>query len=122
MRNARVRARPREGAGELGEDRQVGVQPDPIQSTDAERGERPIVLEAAELALDGGAAAVKSREAGRLTRDQRVKAACLDPDRCGLALAGRAAPLARAALGVHPAKRHSPCSHVGGLCSPRRTA
>ena len=40
-----------ERGGELGEDRQVGEEPDPIQSTDAERGERPFVLEASELAL-----------------------------------------------------------------------
>jgi hypothetical protein len=43
---------PAERAGELGEDRQIGVQPDPIQSTDAERSERPYVLEASELALN----------------------------------------------------------------------
>jgi hypothetical protein len=29
----------------------VGVQPNPVQSTDAQRSERPIVLEASELAL-----------------------------------------------------------------------
>jgi phage baseplate assembly protein W len=39
-------------AGELGEDRQIGVQPDPIQSTEAERSERPFVLGASELALN----------------------------------------------------------------------
>ncbi len=45
-------------AGELGEDRQVGVQPDPLKPTDAERQQRPLVLEPPELALDGGAAPV----------------------------------------------------------------
>jgi hypothetical protein len=43
---------PAERAGELGEDRQIGVQPDPIQSTDTEQSERPLVLEASELALN----------------------------------------------------------------------
>jgi hypothetical protein len=43
---------PAERAGELGEDRQIGVQPDPIQSTNAARSERPFVLEASELALN----------------------------------------------------------------------
>lgn len=35
--------RARERAGELGEDRQMGVQLDPFDPTDAERAERPIV-------------------------------------------------------------------------------
>ncbi len=65
--------------GELGEDRQVRVQPDPIQTTDAERGERPLVLQPPELALDGGAAPVELAVAGRLARDQRVQAARPDP-------------------------------------------
>jgi hypothetical protein len=34
----------RERAGELGEDRQVGVEPDPFQATDAERTQRPLVF------------------------------------------------------------------------------
>jgi hypothetical protein len=55
------RLRPCESAGELGEDRQVSVQPNPFQPTDAKRSERPFVLQAAELALDPGRA---SRSAG----------------------------------------------------------
>jgi phage baseplate assembly protein W len=43
---------PVELAGERGEDRQIGVPPDPIQSTDTGRSERPFVLEASELALN----------------------------------------------------------------------
>ena len=43
---------PAERAGELGEDRQIGVQPNPIQATNAERSERPLVLETSELALN----------------------------------------------------------------------
>jgi hypothetical protein len=34
---ASARPRPGKGAGELGEDREDGVRPDPIQPTDAER-------------------------------------------------------------------------------------
>lgn len=49
-------SRSREGAGEGGEDRQVGVERDPIQSTNAKRKQGPFILEPAELALDGGAA------------------------------------------------------------------
>ena len=41
----------REGAGEFGEDRQIGVQPNPVQPTDAEGHKRPFVLEATELPL-----------------------------------------------------------------------
>ena len=55
-----------EGAGELGEDRQVGVQPNAIQPTDAKRGERPFMLEATELAFNGGTA---TEERG-VARDQ----------------------------------------------------
>jgi hypothetical protein len=46
-------SRSTERAGELGEDGQVGMEPNPIQAMDAERGKRPVVLEASELALDG---------------------------------------------------------------------
>jgi hypothetical protein len=45
-------SRSAEPAGELGEDRQIGVQPDPVESTDAEGQSRPFVLQPAELALD----------------------------------------------------------------------
>ena len=44
---------------ELGEDRQVGVEPDPIQSANAQGKQRPLVLEPAELPLDGTARAVE---------------------------------------------------------------
>src|SRR5215211_3004323 len=58
------------------------------------------MLQPSELALDGRAAPIELLPAQRRARDQRVQAARLDPDRCGFALAGRAAPLARAALAV----------------------
>jgi hypothetical protein len=45
-------ASPAESAGELGEDGQVGVQPNPIKSTDAKRSERPFTLELTALPLD----------------------------------------------------------------------
>lgn len=44
---------PGERAGELGEDRQIGEQPDPIQATYAERQQCLFVLEPSKLALDG---------------------------------------------------------------------
>ena len=50
LRRERHGSRSTERAGELGEDRQIGVQPNPIQSTDAKWRERPLVLEASELA------------------------------------------------------------------------
>ena len=53
-------ARAAKRARELGKDRQIGMEPNPIQPTDAQRGKRPLVLETAELALDGGAATVQS--------------------------------------------------------------
>ena len=43
-------------AGKLGEDGQVCVKLDPFKPTDAQRSERPFILETTELALDGGAA------------------------------------------------------------------
>ncbi len=35
-------------ARELREDRQVGAQPDPLEASDAQQRERPVVLEAAD--------------------------------------------------------------------------
>jgi len=68
------------------------VKPNPIKSTDAQGQQRPLVLEAAELPLDGTATPIELAPAQRLTRDQRVEAISLDPPARGLALAGRAAP------------------------------
>src|SRR3989442_704718 len=87
------RSRTRERAGELGEDGQVGGQAHALNAPGAEWGERPFVLEPAELALDGGALAVEALPAKRLAGDQRVQAVGLDPPGGGLALAGWAAPL-----------------------------
>ncbi len=44
---------------EPGEHDEVGVKLDALQASDAERGEAVVVLQASELALDGGAAAVE---------------------------------------------------------------
>jgi hypothetical protein len=79
LRGERDGSRPGESAGELGEDREVGVKLDALKPTDAERDKRPFVLEASELSLDGGAARVELAPAQRLSRDQRVQAVDLDP-------------------------------------------
>ena len=50
LRRERHGSRSTERAAELGEDRRIGVQPNPIQSTDAKWRELPLVLEASELA------------------------------------------------------------------------
>ncbi len=101
MRETRTSQR----AGKLREDRQVGMQPDAIQSSDAQREQRPLVLEATELALDGSARAVELARAVRLARDQRVQAVGLDPSGGGLALAGRAAPRGSTPLVVGSGER-----------------
>lgn len=49
------------------------MEPDPIQPTDAQREQRPFVLEPAELVLDGSAAAVQLARALSLARDERVQ-------------------------------------------------
>ena len=50
----RERLGPGERASELGEDRHVGMQPDPIQATNAKRCQRPFMRAAANCALKLG--------------------------------------------------------------------
>jgi hypothetical protein len=50
---------------------------DSIQPTNAKRQQRPIVLESAELALDGGATPIELAPARSLARDQRAEAISL---------------------------------------------
>jgi hypothetical protein len=50
------------------------VESDPFKPTEAERGKAVLILQAAELALDGGAATVEVAAALCLMRDQRVQA------------------------------------------------
>jgi hypothetical protein len=59
----------------------------------------------AELALDGGTAAVEVAESLRLARNQLVQAGSPEPPAGGLALAGWAAPLRRLALEVGASER-----------------
>ena len=61
---------------------------DATQATNAERGEAILMLEAAELALDGGTATVDLPWL-RLARNERVQAVGLDPLGLGGALSGR---------------------------------
>ncbi len=84
---------PAQRRSELGEDRQIGVQPHALDSTHAEGQQRPFVLESSELALAGPSAAVERLGPGGVARDQRVQAIGLDPCGLRLALTGRAAPL-----------------------------
>jgi hypothetical protein len=79
LRRERYGARPGERAGKLGENRQIGMQPNTLQATDAERGQRPLMLEAAELPLDRPTRTVELRGARRVARDQRVQPVGLDP-------------------------------------------
>jgi hypothetical protein len=76
------------------------VKLDALDAADAERAESPLVLQAAELALDGGASAVQVAEPLGVARDQRMQPGRLDPDGCRFALAGRAAPLRELPLRV----------------------
>ncbi len=90
---------------------------DPIQTTDAERGERPLVLQAPELALDSSAALVELPPPGRLARHERVEAVGGYPPARGRALARGAAPLRPATLRrVGLKARGAPCR------SPRSVA
>lgn len=82
-------------ARELGEDGEVGVEPNAVDAPDAQRRERPVVFEPSELPFDGSALLVELAEARRLARDERVEAVGLDPPGGGGAFAGRAAPLGR---------------------------
>ena len=55
------------------------MEPDPIQSTDAEGQQRPLVLEPSELALHRTTAPVQLPAALGLAGDQRVQPVSLDP-------------------------------------------
>jgi two-component system nitrate/nitrite response regulator NarL len=66
------------GARQLGEDRQICVQPHSIQAADAGREQRPFVLEPAELPLDSAARAVELARALRVARDEGVQPVGLD--------------------------------------------
>jgi hypothetical protein len=87
----------------------------------ARSGSRPLVLEASELALDSRAARVKLAPPGSRAWDERGRRLTLIQHGGGLALAGRAAPLGRAALHVRPANGHVPWLAFGRLWSPRST-
>lgn len=65
---------------EPGEHGEVGVERDLREPTDAKQGEGVLVLQAAKLALNGGASSVEVAPPFRLTRDERVEPVGLDPD------------------------------------------
>lgn len=92
-------------ARELRQDRQVGVQLHTILTAYAQRQQRPLMLETAELTLDTRPAAVEVFVPLGPARDQRVQPVGFEPHRSGLALSGRAAPLGGAAVVVGPGER-----------------
>jgi hypothetical protein len=93
---------PGERAGQLRGDGQAGVKRDPLDSANAEREQGPLILSTTKGALHRRAVGVQPSPPLRLARDQRVEPVGLHPSAGGLALAGRAAPLGRAALRVRP--------------------
>jgi hypothetical protein len=103
----RERNSPRSGKSqaEAGEHYEVGVKRDLGKSANAERGERILVLQAAELSFHGGASTVEVFPPFGLTRDERVTTASLDPLARWLALTSRATELGGAALEVGTRKR-----------------
>jgi hypothetical protein len=111
-----------ERAGEAGQDGQVGVQRDPLNTAYPQRQQRPLVLELAVLPLDGAMELVELLPAQRSPADERVQPAGPDPSACRGALAGCAAPLGRLPLGVGSGKGLPSCSQTGGRCLPALTA
>ena len=75
------------------------------QPANAERLQAVLILEPAELALDGGTSGVQVAEASSLARDQRVAPMVFDPDGLRLALPGGAAPLGGVALEIGTGER-----------------
>ena len=69
-----------ERGGEASEHDEVGVERDLRQPANAKRGEAVVVLQAAELTLDGRAAPVEVAEPAGLARDERVKTGSLAPE------------------------------------------
>src|SRR5436190_7131873 len=63
------------------------------------------MLQPTELSFHGSASPVEVAPSLGLARDERVEAVGLYPTGCGLALAGRAAPLRRVSLRVRPGER-----------------
>src|SRR5437764_8149945 len=66
---------PRKFQREPTKDRQVGVEPDALDPTNAEHRQGVVVLQASELALDGGAATVEAAPLFALARDARLTVA-----------------------------------------------
>jgi hypothetical protein len=105
------RPRPRKRDRQLGQDRQVGMKPDPIQPTNQQRQHRPLMLEPSKLALDGAPRAVQLPTPLRCARNRGVQVVGLDPHERRLALARKASPLRRSRLPPARSPRRS-CRHV----------
>ena len=76
------------------------MESDTLNTPDTAERKPVLVLQAAELALNGGAARVEVAEAAGVAGDQRVAALGLTQREGGLALARGAAPLGGVALEV----------------------
>ena len=103
-----TRARFCQRRGQFGENRQVGMEPHPLDPSHAQREQRPLILEPPELALDGATTSVERLPALRLSGHEGMQAIRLDPARAGLALTGRATPLGRATRRIGPGEGPRP--------------
>jgi len=113
--------RSRESLRQPSQHREVGVKRDPLKTPNPDRSQPVLMLQASKLALGSRAATVEVAPPLRLAWDERVQAVSLDPPRLGGALPARAAPLARAALGVRTRKRPGAVLAGRGEKSPRLT-
>jgi len=85
----------RKREGETGEDREVSVKPHAIQTAYTERREAVVVLQAAELALDGGAATVEVAAAVQSGTVTLYDAHCHTTSAATCTLTGAASSLVR---------------------------
>jgi hypothetical protein len=98
------------------------VQPDPVDAPHAQRQQAPLVLQGAELALDRPALVVESLPPLGAPGIRVCSRPALTHADAGEHSPDGQRYLAAPRLGSAPANAHSPCSHCGGLCSPRLTA
>ena len=81
------------------------MQLDAVEAADAKRREGVVVLQAAELALNRGAAPVEITPPLRLAGNERMQSRRLPPETLGLAVPGGAAPFRSLVLEVRSGER-----------------